>query len=41
VAIIVTDTVVKDGLNISGTQIPIVRQDGGYGPNPVMQAMVP
>ena len=36
VAVIVTDTVKKDGPNISGTikQIVIVRHDGGYGPNP-------
>ncbi len=36
VAIIVTDTVVKDGPNISGTikQIVLVHHDGGYGPNP-------
>ena len=36
VAIIVTDTVLKNGPNISGTikQILLVHHDGGYGPNP-------
>ena len=36
VAIIVTDTVLKVGPNISGTikQILLVRHDGAYGPNP-------
>ena len=36
VAIIVTDTVLKEGPNISGTikQIVIVDHDGKYGPNP-------
>lgn len=36
VAIIVTDTVRKDGPNISGNikQILLVHHDGGYGPNP-------
>jgi hypothetical protein len=36
VAVIVTDTVLKNGPNISGTikQIVIVRHDGKYGPNP-------
>ena len=36
VAIIVTDTVLKDGPKISGTikQILLVRHDGAYGPSP-------
>ena len=36
VAIMVTSTVVKAGNNIGGDiqQILLVRQDGGYGPNP-------
>jgi hypothetical protein len=36
VAIIVTDTVVKSGPDIKGAikEILVVRQDGGYGPNP-------
>ena len=36
ISIIVTDTVVKNGDDISGTikQIITVAQDGGYGPNP-------
>ena len=36
VAIIVTDTVVKNGPNISGNikEIVIVQHDGNYGPNP-------
>jgi hypothetical protein len=36
VAVIVTDTVLKNGPNISGNikQIVIVRHDGKYGPNP-------
>ena len=36
VAVIVTDTVKKDGPNISGTirQIVIVHHDGNYGPAP-------
>ncbi|MBI2198510.1 MAG: DUF11 domain-containing protein [Candidatus Rokubacteria bacterium] len=36
VAIIVTDTVLKNGPNISGNikEILLVHQDGGYGPNP-------
>jgi hypothetical protein len=36
VAIIVTDTVLKNGPNISGTikQILLVQHDGGYGPAP-------
>jgi hypothetical protein len=36
VAVIVTDTVLKQGPNISGTikQIVLVHQDGGYGPAP-------
>ena len=36
VAIIVTDTVLKDGPKISGTikKILLVRHDGAYGPNP-------
>ena len=36
IAVVVTSTVVKDGPNLSGniTQIVVVHQDGGYGPNP-------
>lgn len=36
VQIIVTDTVLKNGPNISGNikEILLVQQDGGYGPNP-------
>ena len=36
IAVVVTSTVVKNGPNLSGdiTQIVVVHQDGGYGPNP-------
>jgi len=36
IAVVVTSTVVKDGPNLSGniTEIVVVHQDGGYGPNP-------
>jgi hypothetical protein len=43
IAIIVTDTVVKNGNDISGTikQIVTVQQDGGYGPSPGHQGNGP
>jgi hypothetical protein len=36
IAVIVTSSVVKDGQDLSGDirQVVVVRQDGGYGPNP-------